>query len=197
MTKQDIINKIVELQRAMLDLREAVSSMDSLSVPGVTTLPVQTGTTTGTAPTPAVVVQSTPRPPSAVTHHAGPFGIMIMDKAISGTPGTVTLPVTGHVLSLPRPQDGEMLMGYSQRISLQLAGERSADAIMGSAGTGGMIQQIGDGGPQYWPEMLDRRYNPRAYMTDTQRAAVDAPQIGPDPWISTPAGVSNVPISGQ
>jgi hypothetical protein len=112
-----------------------------------------------------------------ITHSAGPNGWRVDDPAQPGTPGTVTLPVTGHTLSLPQPNPadparGEMFVGYVARVHKQ------AGSPTFPAGLGGLFQGVADlfmpGRPwdaagTYWPEAADRYYNRLAYETPYEK----------------------------
>lgn len=92
-----------------------------------------------------------------------------------GTPYTVTLPATGHTLSVARPDLGEMFVGYCQRVSDQAGGDpKTVGALF--LGTARYFAPFGgfksDG--SNWPQAADKFYNMRAYMTDAERAKDDA-----------------------
>jgi hypothetical protein len=92
-----------------------------------------------------------------------------------GTPGTVTLPATGHVLSVARPDLHEMFVGYCERVSAQAGGNAATvGALM--LGTAYLFEKLGgyraDGAN--WPEAADRFYNLRSYFTPEEQAAEDA-----------------------
>ena len=106
----------------------------------------------------------------------------------AGTAGTVTLPVTKHVLSVPRPDIGEMFVGYVQRVGDQATGgkneEYKATIPMLFQGTGYLF----DGGvfnpdPSSWPLAADKFYNGRAYMTTEQQAKDAANKAAQAAWL--------------
>ena len=117
--------------------------------------------------------------PTQITYTAGPSGWRVDDVVPSGTPGTVTLPKTGHVLSLPQPSPdptnpgkGEMLMGYIARVHKQ-CGEPTFPQGLGSLflGTEGLFApgRPWDAAGTYWPEAADKYYNRLAYESDYER----------------------------
>lgn len=117
----------------------------------------------------------------AITWSAGPSGWRVDDIVPPGTPGTVTLPKTGHTLSLPQPSPdpnnpgrGEMLMGYIARVHKQ-CGEPTFPQGLGALflGTDGLFApgRPWDAKGTYWPEAADKFYNREAYMTDAEKAA--------------------------
>lgn len=90
-------------------------------------------------------------------------------------PGTVFMPQTGHVLSVPRPDLGEMFMGYCQRVSDQAHGNiATVGALVISSSR--LFARFGgfksDG--SNWAEAADCFYNLRAYMSVAERAQADA-----------------------
>jgi hypothetical protein len=100
----------------------------------------------------------------------------------AGTANTVTLPVTGHVLSIAQPP-GEMFPGYCRRVSLQAAAGDAVKAkengnLIGMLflGTQSVFAPFGgfmaDG--SNWPQAADRFFNGRAYMTPAELAQADA-----------------------
>lgn len=96
----------------------------------------------------------------------------------AGTPGTVTMPVTGHVLSLPKSGVGELFMGYCERVCQQ-ATNGQFEKFIGSVAAlliGGGVGATADAAS--WPEAADRFFNLRAYMTPEERAAADAAWAG-------------------
>jgi hypothetical protein len=113
--------------------------------------------------------QSIPLAPAQVQ---GPV-IAYVEKIVpSGAPGTVTLPLTGHVLSLPRPDLGEALIGYAERVYKQCGADslanlgglilsQSVPAVCGPA-TGDPVKD--------YPVVVDAYYNHAAYLTAAQAA---------------------------
>jgi hypothetical protein len=99
---------------------------------------------------------------------AGPA--LIGDVVPSGTPGTVTLKWTGHVLSLPMMDKGEMLMGYMQRVYKQCLGERIRSQGINPLTAVIADFKLPDGSTCHmdtngagWPEFADKWYNEKAY----------------------------------
>lgn len=103
-------------------------------------------------------------------------GRRIDDMVPKDTPGTVYLPRTGHVLSLPQPGpvygEGEMWAGYGNRVHRQCGappGDYTGALIYGGDG---QFRSVGgfkaDG--SNWAECADRFYNPAAYLTEEEKA---------------------------
>lgn len=127
-------------------------------------------------------VSSSPNPMNEVglnglLVHARQIGNMtidpVVDVVITGV--TTRMPRTGHILSLPRPDLGEMFMGYCQRVSDQAKGNvATVGALFISSGR--LFARFGgyrsDGGN--WPEAADCFYNLRKYMTEDELKAADA-----------------------
>jgi hypothetical protein len=95
-----------------------------------------------------------------------------------GTLHTVTLPVTGHVLSVARPDLKEMLLGYIQRVSEQAAAKAEevqasiGELMLGTAHLFAPDVFQADG--SNWPLAADRYLNPAAYgMAPTIVQALD------------------------
>jgi hypothetical protein len=92
-----------------------------------------------------------------------------------GTPGTVTLPQTGHVLSVPRPDLGEMFVGYCTRVSAQCGGNKDTVGALFSFGDAVFSKSGGykaDG--TNWPVTADRFFSPILYLTDAEKAQTAA-----------------------
>lgn len=86
----------------------------------------------------------------------------------SGTPDTVTLVPTGHTLSLPHPEKGEMLIGYCQRVAVQAGGmPQQAGGLIVMQGVG--PSHTGDPMLDY-PIIVDAYFNRVPWMTPTERA---------------------------
>lgn len=121
--------------------------------------------------------------PEAITKALPPVKTMAVNgmradlPCPQGTPDTVTLTQTGHTLSLPMPQKGEMFAGYCGRIAQQAHGDASAVGAL-FLGVEPYFARFGgfkaDG--SNWPQAADAFYNPTAYMTDAERAAVGKSQ---------------------
>jgi len=127
------------------------------------------------------------------------MGFHVDPVVATGTPTTVTIPETGHVISVARPDTGEKFMGYCIRICDQAHGNMG---VVGSIGIKGdsIFAKFGgfkaDG--SNWPVSADHFYNARAWMTPAEQAAADA-SIG-GTWISTPTPAPDpvdIPIEGQ
>ena len=84
-------------------------------------------------------------------------------------PDEVFLPKTGHILPVAQAERGEMFVGYCQRVG-PILGKSTGGVASLFLGTG----HLGDGKPVNWPEMADKFYFPRAYMTAAQIAEDDA-----------------------
>lgn len=96
-------------------------------------------------------------------------GVRVDPVAPSGTPGTVTLPKTGHVLSLPQVP-AENFMGYCTRVVDQCSGnEATLGALLGGMSDFLFPQGFNPDGTG-WPEGADKFYNVRAYMTPEEVA---------------------------
>lgn len=119
----------------------------------------------------------------AVTFTRDTLGNRIDNVAPTGTPGTVTLPVTGHVLSLPQPrldaqgkliQGGEMLVGYTLRVGVQCGAtlQKAIDMHGAIAYMESGLKTYGPT-PAYWPMEVDEFYNREAYnpVSDADKAA--------------------------
>jgi hypothetical protein len=115
--------------------------------------------------------------PTQITYSAGPSGWRVDDVVPSGTPGTVTLPKTGHVLSLPQPNPadpphGEMFIGYVARVHKQ-CGDPTFPQGLGSLflGVGHLFDPARpwDAAGTYWPEAADKYYNQLVYETPYER----------------------------
>lgn len=123
--------------------------------------------------------------------HARQIGNAVVDPVVDQViPGvTVAMPKTGHILSLPRPDLGEMFVGYCQRVSDQANGNRATVAAL-FISQGRLFARFGgfhaDG--SNWPEAADCFYNLRAYMSDEERAAADR---GRESWNHVYATVRN------
>jgi len=123
---------------------------------------------------PAPVAPAPVMAPRGPTYSQDAAGYRVDDVALPGTPGTVTLPVTGHVVSLPQPnaqhpERGEMLMGYIMRVYKQCGGKESDRFAVGPLSLPKSPDGVHHPDGTYWPEMADRFYNPVAYMTPDQR----------------------------
>jgi hypothetical protein len=96
-------------------------------------------------------------------------GVRVDPVVPSGTPGTVTLPKTGHVLSLPQVP-AENFMGYCTRVVDQCSGnEATLGALLGGMSDFLFPQGFNPDGTG-WPEGADKFYNVRAYMTPEEVA---------------------------
>jgi hypothetical protein len=112
-------------------------------------------------------------PMAAVTFTLGPNGQQIDDVVPEGTPGTVVLPVTGHVLSVPRASVdvhgnwtgvGEGIMGYAVRVCKQ-AGVTVQEAINeeGALQVACPAARPPLSGVAAWPQQVDEFFNRAAY----------------------------------
>lgn len=93
----------------------------------------------------------------------------------AGTAGTVTLPKTGHVLSLPQPAAGELLMGYALRVCAQAMGDYKT--VAGLLIAQSALHSFGPT-PDAWPAMVDEYFNTRAYMTADELSRQDNAAAG-------------------
>ncbi len=102
----------------------------------------------------------------------------------AGYPGTLTCPLTGHVLSVPQAAAGEMFIGYCHRVIDQATGGKGND-YWGSVGglflgASYLFDRFGgfkeDG--SNWHLGADRFFNMRAYMSPAELAADDAAKAG-------------------
>jgi hypothetical protein len=90
-------------------------------------------------------------------------------------PDTVVLPETGHVLSIPRPDLGEMFMGYCQRTAAQTTNDDPLRVLntlgalfMGSDYLFAPEHYKEDG--SNWARAADKFANIKAYMTPEEKA---------------------------
>ena len=132
-------------------------------------------------------------PGSLTNGPAGSIATPRVDALVPpGTPNTITLPNTGHTLSLPQPnaanpQQGEMFVGYCMRVSGQCHGMigEVGKLFMGDdylfAPLGGFKTDGTD-----WPVAADAFFNPSAYSTPEQIAAAVAAQ---KQWDATEAAL--------
>lgn len=199
MTSQEYILSVLKLPFSDEDKAAMITKLIDAGIKaGVDSV---TGTTIGKAP----VLQAQPAPPvvapdllipkpatppvaalpppvsvpaSGVTFHAE-NGLRVDDKVAPGTPGTVTLPATGHVVSLPSAgagkMGGELAMGYQNRVKLQLdaadlVNRANFVLVQGWAPT---AQRAGldTTNLAHWPEIADRVCNASAYQTQAQKDA--------------------------
>jgi hypothetical protein len=99
------------------------------------------------------------QPAARVTFRIDPHIGRVDNKVPPGTPGTVTMPVTGHVLSIPDPLS-EGLIAYAVRVAEQC----------GKPSHGGLIIPAGpvtfnDGTLHAdWPTMVDCFFNRDLYF---------------------------------
>lgn len=119
----------------------------------------------------------------------------------AGTPRTVTIGLTGHVLSVARPDLGEMMGGYLTRVSAQAHGNPN---IVGALMIGGMDTYFSDFGGfkadgSNWPIVADLIYNGKAATKadiDAWAAWYEAFKKNVVPNSPTPGG-GNVPIGTE
>lgn len=172
------VAQLAALEKQMADLKAALSDNAAAITKPAVPVPLPTDPIV-----PGPVVKLAPVETSkAITWSAGPSGWRVDDIVPPGTPGTVTLPKTGHTLSLPQPSDdptnpgkGEMLMGYIARVHKQ-CGSPTFPQGLGALflGTEGLFApgRPWDAKGTYWPEAADKFYNREAYMTDAEKAAL-------------------------
>lgn len=134
----------------------------------------------GPASASAAAPATTPSAASTNAPSAAPAGIQprIDPIVAAGSPGTVLMAITGHVLSAPRPDLGEMFPGYCERVSLQCGGRIAIIGMLFNGGAAALFAALGgykaDG--SNWPEAADRFFNGRAYLDDAGKAQYDAAQ---------------------
>lgn len=99
-----------------------------------------------------------------------------MLQAMDGTPqlgpDDVWLPRTKRIYPRPRPDLGEMFIGYVQRSgkALNLDASGVGSLFLGTSHLGNVSDATN------WPEMADRYFSPREYMTAAQIAAEESAQ---------------------
>lgn len=133
------------------------------------TLQAQPEPVPAAAPVPAPVI----KPASGVTFSAE-GGFRVDDVALKYTPGTVYMPVTGNVLSVAQPENGEMVMGYLNRIKRQLKATDLVDrtVFVLASGFAPTAQSAGlEVIPANWPAIADRVVNSELYQTKAQMDA--------------------------
>lgn len=150
---------------------------------------------------------SVPTMTSAITH-VTEADRRFDDIVPEGTPGTIKLAKTGHVLSLPLIEQGEWWSGYIVRVYKQCRAFAPQGAMNFGDAAFAPYGGLKDDGSN-WPIVADRCYNPDAYASDevkAQQAAYNAsigwdgiPGHANDPFISTPASpgaqqVTQVPV---
>jgi hypothetical protein len=115
------------------------------------------------APVPVAVPTAPATPVSAVTFTTVD-GRRVDNITGTGTPGTITLSVTGHVLSLAQAAAGEMILGYALRVSKQAGVAWQAAVNMNGALAlfQSALKTYGPT-PDHWPIMVDEFYNHDAY----------------------------------
>lgn len=104
-----------------------------------------------------------------------------------GTARTVTPSETGHTLSIPRPDKGEMFMGYCIKVSDQATGGKDPNAFQ-------RVGALASGADHYfdkwggfkadgsnWPFAADRFFNGEAYGDPGPGGSVAAPPQQPQP----------------
>lgn len=148
---------------------------------------------TPVAVTPAPQALTVAAPPSV-----GGVAVRIDPVVPAGSPNTITMEVTGHVLSLPLPSQGEGLLGYFQRTSLQTGGNAAdAGGLMVTAGAYADKFQMDVGNANSWPYVCDYYANTVAYMNHFNPGSVSVtPPPGP-PVITdgfAQAGVAQGPV---
>lgn len=124
----------------------------------------------------AALQQSVPAPKAAEPSVATPAQLPISappppdpTPAVPAKPAApisddVWLPKTGRSFPRPRPDLGEMFIGYVQRVGRVLGLDTSGvgSLFLGTSHLGNVSDAAN------WPEMADRYFDPRAYMTAEQ-----------------------------
>jgi hypothetical protein len=175
----------------MTNLDNAVAAVNALSIPE--------------AQKAAIIAQLVMQMAGTGTQPEAPKpGTPLVDPIVpTGTEGTVTLPKTGHVLSLPQPLL-EGLASYIWRVRVQCGAADSADirgALMFNVSA--LSDRFGgykaDG--SNWPETADFTFNPNAYYSAEEKAKIDAAKAA---WDAAREKIrkgakhgGDVPISGQ
>jgi hypothetical protein len=140
----------------------------------------------------------------------GPYGQRVDKVAAPGTPGTIQLPLTKHVLSLPQATvdekgnwDGhsEGLMGYSIRvapqtgISVQDALNKEGALILFQQSLAANAPDKNSGNPKNWPVMIDAYNNDAIYhpVDPAAQAAIKAQWDAVYAEMAKPAGAQPAP----
>lgn len=117
------------------------------------------------------------------------FNAQIDDQVPAGTQGTITMPVTGHVLSAPQAERGESFASYAWRVHRQCGWPDAADcrgelmfdstAICDAAGG-----WTADG--KNWPLAADMFFDHDAYLNPAQKAQLAQAQAA---WAAAEAKI--------
>ena len=146
---------------------------------------------TPVAVTPAPQSLTVAAPPSV-----GGVAVRIDAVVAPGSPSTITLPVTGHVLSLPLQSQGEGILGYFQRTSHQTGGDaQDAGGLIVNAVDIATKLQMDSGNPSSWPYIVDWYANPVAYMNTYEPGAIAAGQAQDAKIAAEDAGKGKVAIA--
>jgi hypothetical protein len=131
---------------------------------------VKHGKAEGRLPTAQVASVPPPANPNQLLNGARALsnGFRVDPVVPTGTYGTVTLPKTGHVLSVPRLDLQETFVGYCIRV-LDQATDGKGDEYKN--GLGGLFLGYPGVNPDgsNWPERADAYFNIKAYMTPEQK----------------------------
>jgi len=102
----------------------------------------------------------------------------------------IYLPITGHVFPRPRPDLGENIVGYIQRVGAATGRSTSTTGalFLGTAQLFPHDNGIAAADGSNWAEAADRWYSARAYLTPEQRAADDAARAQWTGWSTTMQG---------
>jgi hypothetical protein len=138
--------------------------------------------------------------PQSLTVAAPPSvgGVAVRIDAVipTGTPSTITLPVTGHVLSLPLQSQGEGILGYFQRTSLQTGGNaQDAGGLIVAATDLAHRLSMDAANASSWPYIVDWYANPVAYMNVYEPGAIAAGQAQDAKIALEDAGKGSVSIN--
>lgn len=138
-------------------------------------------------PAPAPAQVNAALAPFIAAHPGAAFMMEINSIAQPGEPGTVTLSQTGHTLSLPHPEIGELILGYYVRTSLQTGGDISAEG--GLAMEQSQLYSFGPT-PDHWPAMVDewawrtKTHAPGDTVNPYAPVAVQATQAAAQPSVT-------------
>lgn len=185
MTTEAQFRAIIDAQNTLIAALEAALAEGRPSPPSVPPPPMPVY---APPPPPQVTVGIVAAPvPPAVQYIGDHNGMRVDLPAAPGTPGTVILPVTGHVVSLPMDEQGELGMGYLNRVHRQVGdlkdehvGSIASMVILGWSAAAQTLGVLHKAPKEQYPIVADYLLNTEAYitasMTAEQRAAHAAQQ---------------------